>query len=412
MTIHLDKINVSYNNLLRYYLLYATLISFYYIFVINILYYYLVSILLIPLVFFYAYRLTENILSIQIKIILCLIFFWNLITILRGIIFDFTIIGRMLTSPTLFYPMLIPMFAFVEINLKILKKIFRFIIILDILFIIYIFIIYYFVNKNFLELMNSYEFIAKTFIYPNTLLLLSFFYLNWKEKIIAVFSLFFPLLIAMFLARRGQIFYFSLSAILSLIFYLFNFHKKYVFLKIFLFLIVSIFSFQVIRFYNENFTNTFSLLSERINHDTRGRIEDCFYGEMNLKDFLFGKGIDGRYYCPGEDSDYENDTTKPENVGYRFGIETGYLDQILKGGFINLSLFTIINFLAIFRGLFSKNNILKIASLYLIINISNIWIENSQSITFRYILVWICIAICFSKKIKVYSNIELQYFFK
>jgi hypothetical protein len=179
-------------------------------------------------------------------------------------------------------------------------------------------------------------------------------------------------------------------------------------MNIFLLTVFSIFSIYLVSFFNEKISKTFSLLTERIDSDSRSTVHDCFYSDMRFNDFIFGKGIDGRFYCPGADNDYDNNTTSIANIGYRYNIETGYLDIILKGGVLSLLLYFLINLSAAFNGAFSKNGLAKGASLYLILNFSNIWIENSQSFTFRYMLVWLSIGICFSKELKSFTDSEIK----
>ncbi|MFH6999044.1 O-antigen polymerase [Flavobacterium sp. FlaQc-57] len=404
----LKKENLQFNKMIKFYLYYAVLVSLVNLLNFSIIFYYAVSLLFIPLTFYYLFKVIK-IKNLFLIIIVLSMSFWNIITVLRGLVFDFSIIGRMLTSSTYFFPMIIPFFSLLKFNTNVIKQIINVIVVLDLFFLGFVVLLLFVLSSDLIEIINTYEGISKFFVYPNTFLLLNFYYLKPKHRIISIISFLVPLLIAMFLARRGQIFYFSISLFFSLLLNVTYFNKRKIIRNSLLIVIFGIIGFYVINLFSANISKTFSLLTERIDSDTRGTVEDCFYSDMTFTDFVFGKGIDGRFYCPGADTDYDNNTTSLENSGYRYNIETGYLDVILKGGFISLFIYFLVNIVSIVKGgLFSTNGLVKACSLYLVINLACVWIENSQAFTLRYILVWLCIGICFSKEIKSISNQELK----
>src|SRR5207244_9681 len=97
-------------------------------------------------------------------------------------------------------------------------------------------------------------------------------------------------------------------------------------------------------------TSMFSSLKTRGLQNTRISVEDCFYSSLTRKEWIIGGGINGQYYCPNMD---ENDDT-----GFRTVIETDFLNIILKGGIISLSLVLLIAVPAFIKGVFYSNNIL------------------------------------------------------
>ncbi|MBK8501587.1 MAG: hypothetical protein IPL46_04910 [Saprospiraceae bacterium] len=127
--------------------------------------------------------------------------------------------------------------------------------------------------------------------------------------------------------------------------------------------------------------------------DTRSGVETMFYRDMNGMDWLIGKGMAGQYYCPGIDSG--------DLSGYRFVIETDFLNIILKGGIISLILFFLIAIPAVIKGLFfSKNNLSKASAVWILIGIINMYPSAVNTFTLNFVLVWICIGICHSPLIR------------
>jgi hypothetical protein len=127
--------------------------------------------------------------------------------------------------------------------------------------------------------------------------------------------------------------------------------------------------------------------------DTRSGVENMFYRDMNGMDWLIGKGMDGQYYCPGIDSG--------DLSGYRFVIETDFLNIILKGGIISLILFFLIAIPAVIKGFFfSNNNLSKDSAAWILIGVINMYQYAVNTFTLNFVLFWICIGICHSPLIR------------
>jgi hypothetical protein len=148
----------------------------------------------------------------------------------------------------------------------------------------------------------------------------------------------------------------------------------------------------------------FGFLLERGSEDTRSGVEEFFYADMKTNDWIVGKGINGSYFCPNIEEDL------PTN--YRTVIETGYLQIILKGGLISLILYLLITVPAIFLGLFhSKNLLSKAAALWILFALISLYPTQVNTFTLRYLLVWVCVGICYSKNIRnLEESILLDYF--
>ena len=143
---------------------------------------------------------------------------------------------------------------------------------------------------------------------------------------------------------------------------------------------------------------------ERGKEDTRGGVEEYFYSDMKTQDWIIGRGIDGKYYCP--------DVRQEVITNYRGVIETGYLQTILKGGLISLGLFLLIAIPAIFKGLFhSKNLLSRGAAIWILYVLICSYPAVINTFTLRYLLVWIAIGICYSPKIRNEPDKDIRDFF-
>ena len=171
-------------------------------------------------------------------------------------------------------------------------------------------------------------------------------------------------------------------------------------------LIISGVVFNVDRAFESNFTR----LVNRIDDDTRSGTEEDFYAEMSTYDWIAGKGINGKYKTSIVlDSDYEGDTRSMEDKNFRYGLETGYLNTILKGGIIKLGLDLVIILYAIWMGMFFGRNLLvKAAVVFLLVYLATLYPENANSFNLRYLLVWISVGICVNKTLRSLTNMEFS----
>jgi len=99
--------------------------------------------------------------------------------------------------------------------------------------------------------------------------------------------------------------------------------------------------------------------------------------------------------------------------GYRNGIETDYLNIILKGGSISLGLLLLIAIPAMFKGLmFSNNSLSKAAGFWILIWLLSLYPSTVTTFSMNYILVWISIGICYSPSYRGLSEETLKAYFK
>lgn len=237
---------------------------------------------------------------------------------------------------------------------------------------------------------------------PAGFILLTSAYHSNKKRLIAVGVVALTLFFAIIRARRSLILMTSEIIISSYILYLFSSKRKLlnIFIPILLTLVVSIYATSAYK--PEN--GIFGYLIERGKEDTRTGVELYFYDDMKTKDWILGRGINGEYFCP--------DIEPNQVTNYRDVIETGYLQIILKGGIISLGLLLLITIPAIIKGLFYSKNILsKAAAIWIMLALLSLYPIIVTAFTLRYLLVWISIGICYSKKIRqIPEDVMRKYF--
>jgi len=243
------------------------------------------------------------------------------------------------------------------------------------------------------------DYFTKTLSIPCGFVLLTYLYQPGKKWLIALSVILFSLVIVVIRARRGETFMcLNILAGSVVIYYLINKGKG---IKLLLFLVLlAIVAAIGVQIFNQNKRGLFDLMSDRIDEDTRSGVEICFYADMNTSDWILGKGINGKYFCPGIDN--------PNSI-YRTGIETDYLNLILRGGIVYLIILVLLTLPAIFKGLFRSNNILsKASAIWILLWMIDLYPTPVTKFTLNYILVWICVSICYSYNIRNISDDEIM----
>jgi hypothetical protein len=341
------------------------------------------------------------------QLVFFLYLIWIAVIVVRGFHFNFEEIQFFLFNAWfggILY--LTPLFLLMPLKLVYLKKVFHVLIILAFFFVIYdiVFIRHIMSSQedNFLS-QEMYEYFARTLAIPCFFLLMVYSYQSGKKKFFLIFIFLLTVFFALVRARRGLLFMCGLTAVLSYLLFLSKSRNKFffVFLTIICGGILFIFGLE---FFASHKLGIFSHIADRGLEDTRSTVEICFYQDLSLKDWIIGKGMMGEYFCPGIDS---NDVT-----GYRGTIETDYLQIILKGGVISLSLFLLITIPAIFKGFFYSNNLLsKAAGMWILLILLNMYPANLDTFTMQYILLWISVGICYSKAFrKIPDHLLMDYF--
>lgn len=330
------------------------------------------------------------------KIIYVIYCCWLLIVIFRGFIFDYGNLKFMLFDAEFgLFRYFVPLIILFPRNLLYYKKLFKVIVILGLLFIIYDIIF----HGNLLDLNYTnnntkftFEYFAKILSIPIGFLMLTYAYQTNRRKFFALLVIAISAGFAILRARRALLLMTISPLVFSYMLYLYAGKKKF-FIIIYSIFIGALLLLYGVKVYNENRNGMFALITERMYENTRSMVESNFYQDMTTQDWIIGKGINGEYFSPGVDL---GDIT-----GYRGMIETDYLNIILKGGIISLVLLFMIAVPAIIKGLFySKNLLSKAAAIWIIIWLMELYPANVNSFSLNHLLVWISIGICYSKDIR------------
>lgn len=234
-------------------------------------------------------------------------------------------------------------------------------------------------------------------------ILLTYKYHSTKRKLLAIATIVLILFFAIVRARRGLIVMSSGVILMSYLLYVVN-SKKKILIFYATILVITLGSLYAASIYDIKGNRIFSFIAERGDEDTRTGVELYFYADMKPLDWAIGRGVEGKYYCPNIEEDAVSN--------YRSVIETGYLQIVLKGGLISLGLLLLITIPAIFKGIFYSNNILsKAAGIWIFLALTSLYPATVDTFTMRYLLVWICVGICYSKEIRNMPDEVLKEYF-
>ncbi|HUZ58548.1 MAG TPA: hypothetical protein VMU83_07190 [Hanamia sp.] len=330
--------------------------------------------------------------------------FWQLSVICRGFQANYTSAKKMLfdaNAGILLY--FVPLIALFPKNLYSLKKVIDVIFIFGIFFFIYDIIFYKYLLSRTFETQNIIEDFSSLSL-PCGFVLLTYIYYSNRQKLLAGSVMLLTLLISIYKARRGLSAIFLGVLLSSYFIYLFNSSRKVfnIYLSILL-IIAGIFYANSLYQINKN--SLFNFIAQRGETDTRTGVEIYFYNDFKTKDWVIGRGINGQYFCPGIEED--------QLTNYRSYIETGYLNIILKGGIISLVLYLLIAIPALILGFFYSKNILsKASAIWISIAIISLYPTTVDSFSFQYLLVWISIGICYSRKLRYLPDDSIKDFLK
>lgn len=328
---------------------------------------------------------------------------WQVSIIARGFSFDYANIKVMLFDAEAgLFRFFVPLILLFPKNLLYYKKIIKVIIVFGIIFILYdIVFIHNLLNLDYEnnDSKFTYEHFVKILSVSCGLILLTFPYQTKRNKYIALTVLIVSILFSIIRARRALLIMTISPLVITYILLLYS-QKKNFLVALLPFLIVMIILLFGDNGNSKSTPRIFRLLSDRATEDTRTGVEEAFYHDMSTQDWIIGKGINGKYYCPGIDIASLTD--------YRSMIETDYLNIILKGGIISLVLLLLIAIPSLIKGLFYSKNILsKAAAIWILLWIVELYPANVSNFSLHYMLFWMAIGVCNSAVILEIPENEL-----
>ena len=337
--------------------------------------------------------------STYLKVIYVTYVVWSFFVISRGFRFDYQFLkGMLFDSGFGVFLYFAPLVLLFPRELVYYKNIFSIIVVLSLAFLVFdmIFLRDLLYQGRNIRSQSIIEYFSINLSIQSGFLLLTYMYHTKKRIMLALGVLVLTFLLAAIRARRGLMFM-SIS-ILTVSFFMYYYaHKvKIVVFLLSAFLILTTYILGA-KIYNENKEGLFGYITDRLDEKTRSGVEISFFNDMSTKDWIIGKGIVGQYYCPGIDSG--------NLIAYRGVIETGYLQIILKGGIVSLALLLLIAIPAMFKGIFySKNFLSKAAGIWILLFLVDLYPATPVNFSMNYLLVWLSIGICYSKKIRNYSE--------
>lgn len=152
-------------------------------------------------------------------------------------------------------------------------------------------------------------------------------------------------------------------------------------------------------------------INERLTEDSRSYVVENFFNSME-KDMLFGKGMNGKYYSPIDETVYVEDGVKFDEIDFRDMIENGYLQSMLSGGILNVALFLMVILPAAFLGIFhSSNSFVKACGITIFLFSIDMLAYGLPRLTVQYLAVWLAVGICYKKSLRELENEDWKILF-
>lgn len=304
---------------------------------------------------------------------------------------------------------IIPLFLFIKFNLYVVNRLFIAAIILSIVYLICVMLntsVLFDPNLKNVVSAGTAESYFKYLALPVGILALNFHLQNKKVKFMILVVLCTILLVGIFRARRGMILMTGMISFFSLLNFFITSKRKY---TMFFYAVYISCGLGVLFLFNKGADiqniKFFQNLSQRGLEDTRGYVENCFVSDMSYNDWLFGKGYNVGYKCPGIDDDIFKG-------GVRKVIETDYLQLIMTGGILSVLLLLMIMIPAVVLGIFySENNLVKTCGVWILLWLLFLYPSNVYSFSLYHISVWLAAGICYTRPLRELSDLFVKNYF-
>ena len=232
------------------------------------------------------------------------------------------------------------------------------------------------------------------------IILLTFNFQSKDNKNILIFSIFSYLMLSYFGSQRANIIFLSLFVS----FFIIESFKeaKVSALKKFLTLFFMLIGLVIIAVQASSFIADMSNNKELMT-DTRTFLFLEMFNDMSLSETIIGRGAMGTYFSPYfymiEVLDMVSDSsTRSVN-------EVGYLQIILKGGYIMMGLYILILLPAAYLGIFRSKNIIAKSCGYFVLTYLIMWCVSYYIVySAEYLLLWMATGTCISKSARNVKN--------
>lgn len=353
--------------------------------------------------------------------VLRLFIIWQILVLLRGIFFNYGIIGSIgqMGNQYSIFAFLMPLIIFLnprQFNFNLFVKILMFV---GIIFLIYIWMNReHFYNTDIINadvMMLSDDDIEKQgnwlkgLMYSSQVFMMMGFllfipaYIDKKRYLFVIICWAIALFSCIIAGRRGTS---STLIIMGLISFYFYVNKSKKSGKTFRYLIILAGVLSIAYYLYSSFTSMFSFMANRIGGDSRSGLIAMFWNDMGSGlDWIWGRGTGGEYYCPM----IQGDTM----VYYRNAIESGILFIILSGGVISLILYVSVLLRAAIKGFFhTRNQLTKAFAAYIGVSLYNLIPFGLPECSVTFFVVWVGAAICSSPYYRNMTDSEVKQLFR
>ena len=132
------------------------------------------------------------------------------------------------------------------------------------------------------------------------------------------------------------------------------------------------------------------------------------FHDMSEPEQIIGRGALGTYYSPYF-AMLHHSGVKGGDSAIRSVNEIGYLEMVLKGGYIMLILYLLILLPAAYLGIFKSNNTIARMSGYLIAIYLIVWLVSYYSVySAEYLLLWMAVGTAISPQARKISDDEIK----
>lgn len=227
-------------------------------------------------------------------------------------------------------------------------------------------------------------------------LMLCLAYISKKEKLVYFVCFALNLLVLVLMARRGAL---MMNCMLVVFMLITNYRNINLGMRI----LTIILSILVVTMGSSFLSNSdfFSYLFVRGLDDTREGVNQALLEQMSPMEMVFGKGLNGSYYYPIKVDDM--------NDGWRYGCETGFLNIVLKGGFLMAIVYILTLLIISIKGIFkSKNRFCKGGGFYILWSLIYLYPFGVLDFNISFFFIWMWAMLCSRSEIRQMSDHEIQ----
>ena len=247
-----------------------------------------------------------------------------------------------------------------------------------------------FEEDEYYNYLNIGQLISFSYVYIGLFVIYGKMY--YKTFIFVLFATIIGIIVPLLLGRRSAC---AMVLIFVLLYFVLKLRSNFSWILISLMIFWGLYTLYIT--YIVEIEQLFPILFDRLTDDTRTWAEQELYRdfENDYWSILFGRGILGMYHSP--------------TYGPRTLIETGWLQMILKGGIVFLSLYLYILISSFIKGFFySKNRLVNAMSLYIFANVLFLYPAGYLSTDLRMICLWICVGCCSCSSLRKSKTFDVK----